>query len=40
MPIARLDNEVFFEKTFTGPVVFRAFVKDIVCVERLVRLCL
>lgn len=33
MQIARLDNEVFFKKAFTDPVVFRAFVKDIVGIE-------
>lgn len=30
MTLARLDNEVFFKKAFTDPIVFKAFVKDIV----------
>jgi predicted transposase/invertase (TIGR01784 family) len=33
MTIARLDNEVFFKKAFTDPIVFRAFVKDIIGIE-------
>jgi len=33
MHLARLDNEVFFKKAFTDPVVFRAFVRDIVGIE-------
>ncbi len=33
MSLARLDNEVFFKKAFTDPIVFRAFVKDIVGIE-------
>jgi len=33
MSIARLDNEVFFKKAFTDPVVFRAFVRDIVGID-------
>ena len=33
MTIVRLDNEVYFKKAFTDPVVFRAFVKDILGIE-------
>ena len=33
MPLARLDNEVFFKKAFTNQFVFRAFVKDIIGIE-------
>jgi hypothetical protein len=33
MILARLDNEVFFKKAFTDPIVFRAFVRDIVGIE-------
>lgn len=33
MPLARLDNEVFFKKAFTDTIVFKAFVKDIVGIE-------
>jgi predicted transposase/invertase (TIGR01784 family) len=33
MPIARLDNEVFLKKAFTDPIVFKAFVKDIIGVD-------
>ncbi len=33
MSLARLDNEVFFKKAFTDPIVFRAFVKDIVGID-------
>jgi len=33
MKIARLDNEVFFKKAFTNPIVFRGFVKDIIGIE-------
>jgi len=33
MSIARLDNEVFFKKTFTDEIVFKAFVKDIIGID-------
>jgi hypothetical protein len=33
MSIARLDNEVFFKKAFTDPIVLKAFVKDIVGID-------
>jgi hypothetical protein len=31
--LTRLDNEVFFKKSFTDKIVFKAFVKDIVGIE-------
>jgi predicted transposase/invertase (TIGR01784 family) len=33
MKLARLDNEVFFKKAFTNPIVFRGFVKDIIGID-------
>jgi hypothetical protein len=33
MALARLDNEVFFKKTFTDKIVFKAFVKDIIGID-------
>lgn len=33
MYLARLDNEVFFKKAFTDPIVFKAFVKDILGID-------
>jgi predicted transposase/invertase (TIGR01784 family) len=33
MTLARLDNQVFFKKAFGDPIVFRAFVRDIVGIE-------
>jgi len=33
MALARLENEVFFKKAFTGKIVFKAFVKDIIGID-------
>lgn len=33
MAIARLDNEVFFQKAFTDRFVFKSFVKDIIGID-------